>query len=153
MMRTADRVALLLGQMIRLLREAPDETDDLKSALRTLTEVADKRSLSIRADADGVTVEGIAVEGDRTLIDLLSQQMQAHLVAEMRIAHGASAIDIMHLVRGSRTTSVTMAGATLSTPIYNTSGPRRFRRSARQPTLRANTGATCGSPMRSKPPG
>lgn len=86
--------------MIRLLREAPDETDDLKSALRTLTEVADKRSLSIRADADGVTVEGIAVEGDRTLIDLLSQQMQAHLVAEMRIAHGASAIDIMHLVRG-----------------------------------------------------
>ncbi len=91
---------MLLGQMIRLLREAPDETDDLKSALRNLTEVADKRSLSIRAEAEGITVEGIAVEGDSKLIDLLLQQMQAHLVAEMRIAHGASAIDIMHLVRG-----------------------------------------------------
>ncbi len=100
MMRTADRVVLLLGQMIRLLREAPDETDDLKAALRTLTEITDKRSLSIRAEADHITVEGIDVEGDSTLIGLLLQQMQAHLVAEMRIAHGASAIDIMHLVRG-----------------------------------------------------
>ena len=100
MMRTADRVVLLLGQMIRLLSEAPDETDDLKAALRTLTEITDKRSLSIRAEADHITVEGIDVEGDSTLIGLLLQQMQAHLVAEMRIAHGASAIDIMHLVRG-----------------------------------------------------
>lgn len=100
MMRTADRVALLLGQMIRLLREAPGETDDLKAALRTLTEITDKRSLSIRAEADHITVEGIDVEGDSRLIGLLLQQMQAHLVAEMRIAHGASAIDIMHLVRG-----------------------------------------------------
>ncbi len=71
MMRTADRVALLLGQMIRPLREAPGETDDLKAALRTLTEITDKRSLSIRAEADHITVEGIDVEGDSTLIGLL----------------------------------------------------------------------------------
>ena len=58
-MRTADRVAQLLAQMIRLLREDPGATDDLKAALRTLTEIADKRSLSIRAEADGVTVTDV----------------------------------------------------------------------------------------------
>ena len=99
-MRTADRVALLLAEVIGLLRKSPDATDDLKSALRTLVEIADKRSLSIRAEPDHIVVEGVAVEGTAAPLQLLHEQMQAHLVAEMRIAHGASALDIMHMIRG-----------------------------------------------------
>ncbi len=99
-MRTADRIALLLGQIIALLRESPEKTGDLKAALRDLVDIADQRSLSVRVGESGLFVEGIAVEGDQETLSQLQRQMETHLVAELRLAHGAAAIDVLHLVRG-----------------------------------------------------
>ena len=98
-MRTADKVALLLGRMIDLLRRAPEGTQDHKATLRGLLDITGKRSLSVRLEPGGIVVEGIDVDRETPFAELLGTQMRAHGIAELRLAHAASGLDMMHLLR------------------------------------------------------
>ncbi len=99
-MRTADKLGLLLGRMIDLLRRMPGRTEDHKATLRGLMEIVEKRSVSVRLGTTGVSVEGVDVDRDTPFVALLMTQMQAHGLAEVRLAHGATPLDMMHLIRG-----------------------------------------------------
>ncbi|HEX9690760.1 MAG TPA: HEAT repeat domain-containing protein [Gemmatimonadales bacterium] len=98
-MRDADRLILLLGRLIDLVRRSPDPDEDHKATLRSLVDAARARSVTVRQDGGILKVEGIVVGSDTPFSGLVSAQMQAHGLSEMRIAHGASAMDFLGLIR------------------------------------------------------
>jgi hypothetical protein len=92
-------MVLLLGRMIDLVRRSPDPDEDHKATLRGLVDAARARSITVRQDEGALKVEGVAVAGDTPFAGLVTTQMEAHGLVELRIAHGASAVDLLGLVR------------------------------------------------------
>jgi HEAT repeat protein len=70
-----------------------------KATLRSLVELAGKRSMTVRIEPEGVTVEGVWVPTETPFIALFIQQMQAHGIAEIHIGHKAPALDVMLFLR------------------------------------------------------
>jgi HEAT repeat protein len=68
-------------------------------ALRGLVELASARSFTLRLEANGVTVEGAAMPPDMPLVPLLAQQLGAHGVSEVHVAHHAPPADLMSLAK------------------------------------------------------
>ena len=92
--------AVLMGRMLDLLKRAPERAaDEFKAALKSLLELAARRSLTVRLDGDTLTVEGVAVPADTPFVAVLASQMQAHGLAGIQVAHQATAIDLLHLVK------------------------------------------------------
>ena len=93
------RVALLLAKMVDSLRTSPDAVDDQRAALRGLVELANQRSFTLRLASTGVTVEGEGMPEEMPLVSVLAQQLGAHGVAEVHIAHHAPPADLLSLAK------------------------------------------------------
>ncbi len=98
-MPDAHKLALLLGRMLDLLRSNPKAIDDHKAALRSLIELINKRSWTVRLQGHQLVVEGQVVPPDIPFVTLLVKQMHGNDVSEYTVAHGTSALDIMHFMR------------------------------------------------------
>jgi HEAT repeat protein len=93
------KYAVLLGGMVDLLRRFPDATRETKATLRSLVTLAAQGSASVRLGSSGLTVEGVPVPDDTPFVGMLVGQMRIHGVAAIIIAHRASALDFMQLLR------------------------------------------------------
>ena len=93
------KYALLMGRVIDLLRRSSDAVEDQKAALRTLVDLTHGRSATLRVEGTGLTVDGVTVLPETPFLPLLVEQMRAHDLAEIRIAHRASALDLILLLR------------------------------------------------------
>lgn len=93
------KFAVLLGRLIDLLRRAPDALDDHKAALRALTDLTGKRGATIRFAGGTLSVDGGPVGDEAPFAGTLARQMEAHGLAEIRLHHRASAMDVMDLVK------------------------------------------------------
>jgi HEAT repeat protein len=85
--------------MLNLLRRHPDAVPEAKATLRSLVELAGKRSMTVQLEPEGVTVEGVWVPTETPFIALFIQQMQAHGIAAIHIGHKAPALDVMLFLR------------------------------------------------------
>lgn len=90
---------MLLGGMLNLLRRHPDAVRETKATLRSLVELANRSSTTVRLEPEGVTVEGVWVPTETPFVALLIQQMQAHGIADIHIGHRAAALDLMLFLR------------------------------------------------------
>ena len=93
------KFALLLAKMVDALRTAPDAVDDQRAALRGLVELTNQRSYTLRVDSTGVLVEGTATPAEMPLIPVLAQQLDAHGVVELHVAHHAAPADLLSLAK------------------------------------------------------
>jgi len=94
------KLAMLLGKMIDLLRSDREGLDDeRKVALRSLCELTGRRSWTVRLDAQGLAVEGVPAPSEIPFVDVLADRMQRQDVAEIQIAHNASGLDLLYLLR------------------------------------------------------
>lgn len=98
-MRLEPAYALLMGRLIDLLQRSPTAVEDHRAALRALVDLTRKRSATIRVERNSLTVEGKAVPTETPFVPLLMERMQAHRIAEIRIAHPASALDLILVLR------------------------------------------------------
>jgi HEAT repeat protein len=90
--------ALLMGRMLDLLRRAPPDSADHKAALRSLLELVDRKSFTVRLEEGGLTVEGVGIPPETPFVTLLISQMRAHCLAEIHIGHQATAVDLAQLL-------------------------------------------------------
>lgn len=93
------KFAVLLGRLVDLLRRAPEAVDDHKAALRALTDLANQRGATVRVGETGITVDGATLPDNAPFVRLLQGQMEAHGLAEVRLHHRASAMDVMDFVK------------------------------------------------------
>lgn len=93
------KFAVLLGRLVDLLRRAPSAVDDHKAALRALTDLAGRRGATLRVGDVGLTVDGATLPDNAPFVRLLAGQMASHGLAEIRLHHQASAMDLMDLVK------------------------------------------------------
>ena len=119
-MRDEVKYAVLLGGMVNLLRRYPDAVRETKATLRSLLGLAARRSVTVRLEAGGVSVEGFWIQQETPFLDLLVRQMEAHGVAEIHIAHGASALDLMLFLRAlSPDPATSSLGAELTQQLHD----------------------------------
>jgi hypothetical protein len=93
------KFALLLSKLVDSLRTAPDGVDDQRTALRGLVELAAQRSYTLRLGTAGLMVEGAAIPSEVPLVPVLVQQMHAHGVVEIHVAHRTAPADLMSLAK------------------------------------------------------
>jgi len=94
------KLAMLLGKMIDLLRSEREGLDDeRKTALRSLCELTGSGSWTVRLDPQGLAVEGFTAPSEIPFVDMLAQRMQKQDVEEIQIAHNASGLDLLYLLR------------------------------------------------------
>jgi HEAT repeat protein len=120
-MRDEIRFAVLLGRLIDLLRAPTEAVDDHKAALQALDDLVGRRSVSVRNDGGRISVEGVDVPRETPFVSRVAQQMDAHGLAAINVALGASAIDLLHAVRA-------IALSPANYPV-NTDAPQRLRES------------------------
>lgn len=93
-------LAFLLGRLLDLMMQSSEISDDHRTTLGALVELLGRRSASLVLVDDRVTVEGQQVPDDAPYVSVLTRRMKAHGVARLHLAHGASTIDIVELLRG-----------------------------------------------------
>ncbi len=120
-----DNFAILLARAVELIRSRPRAIEEQKGALRALVALTKLGGATFAFRNDTLLVEGEAVAQTLPLIPALSTQMKAHAIREIRIARGASAADLLSLIRAlaaeggdSATPAISAAGtvAMLSVP-------------------------------------
>jgi HEAT repeat protein len=99
MMRDEFKFAVLLGRLIELLRATPDTTPDHRSALHALVDISAQRSATVLLRGGTMLVEGIEIPDDTPFLAPLRERMSAHGLARIQLAHGASAVDLVQLLR------------------------------------------------------
>jgi HEAT repeat protein len=99
-MRDEIKVAVLLGRLIDLLTQAPEISDDHRTALHALADLLARRSASVVLEKGQLTVEGEAVPEVTPFTAPLRDRLTAHEVARLHLAFGTSAVDVVELVRG-----------------------------------------------------
>ena len=97
-MQHDQRFALVFAKVVDLLRHRSGDDADYLGALRGLVELTNQQSVAVRLDGNGLTIEGRMVSPDFPHVAGLVAQMRVHGVAEFYIAHGASAVDLVHLI-------------------------------------------------------
>lgn len=93
------KFGMMMARMVDLIKRSPEGEADHKAALRALVELADKRSWNVRVEAETLTIEGAAVPQEVPFVTMLVSQLKAHRIAEINVAHRASALDLAHLLR------------------------------------------------------
>ncbi len=99
-MRDEVKYAVLVGRLIDLFSRGGDHSsDDHRTALRALVELAARGSATLRLEGGSVRVEGIVVPDDSPFLETLKAKFLAHRIATIQFANGASAIDLANTVR------------------------------------------------------
>ena len=94
------KLAVLLGRLLDLMMRSPEISDDHRTTLGALVEFLGKRSASVVSEGDRMVVEGADVPADTPFVGTLRDRMKLHEVARLHLAHGASTVDIVELLRG-----------------------------------------------------
>ncbi len=98
-MRFENKLAVLLGRSVDMLRRSPDAVDDHKAALKSLVELTAERSTTVRLRyGSTLTIEGVAVPPETPFASVFSAQMRAHGIAAIFIAHKAAALDLLTML-------------------------------------------------------
>jgi hypothetical protein len=98
-MRDEIKYAVLIGRLLDLLARTPETTEDHRAALRALVDLASRGSATVQVDANGVTVEGVQIPDDTPYAPLVRERFMVHGLSRVHLAHGASAVDLVHLLR------------------------------------------------------
>ena len=99
-MQAEVKFAVLVGRMLDLFGQSGDAaSDDHRTALHALVDLAAGRSATLRSDGTVVTVEGQPIPDETAFLGLLRERLAAHGVAELRITSGASPVDLVHAIR------------------------------------------------------
>ena len=93
------KIAVLLSRLVDLLRRNPDAMDEQKAALRSLVQITDQRSVTIRVIGNTLNIEGVAIPTDLPLVSMFAAQLDLHTIGAIQIGFGASAVDLMALAR------------------------------------------------------
>lgn len=99
-MQDETKLAVLLGRLLDLMMRSSEISDDHRTTLGALVEFLSRRSASVVLDDDRITVEGTDVPADTPFVPTLRDRMTLHEVARLHLAHGASTVDIVELLRG-----------------------------------------------------
>ena len=94
-----ENFAVSLGRAVETIRAQPDAIQEQKSQLRALVALTKFGSATVMLGGEALTVEGTTVPPAFPGIRTLTQQMEGHLIREVRIAQNASAADLLALVR------------------------------------------------------
>jgi hypothetical protein len=95
-----DNFAITLGRAVQNLRARPDAVDEHKRDLRALVALTRLGAVTLVREGGRLVVCGHPVGPMLPGIATLASQMEAHDVAEIRIARAAMPADLLHLLRG-----------------------------------------------------
>jgi HEAT repeat protein len=95
-----DNFAIVLGRAVETFRSRPEAIDEQKVALRALVALTKLGRATLVVQDGELVVETERVARTLPGITTLVDQMDAHAIAEIRIAQNASASDLLHLLRG-----------------------------------------------------
>jgi HEAT repeat protein len=93
------KIVVLLGRLLELIAKSSDTTEDQRTTLRALAELVGRRSAAIVVDGPRVTVEAVEVPDATPYAEAVRGRLSAHGIARIHIAYGASAVDLVELVR------------------------------------------------------
>jgi HEAT repeat protein len=99
-MRDETKLAVLLGRLLDLMMRSPEISDDHRTTLGALVEFLGRRSASLVVDNERIVVEGEDVPDDTPFVSVLRDRLTLHDVARLHLAHGASTVDVVELLRG-----------------------------------------------------
>jgi len=94
------KLAVLLGRLLDLMMRSPEISDDHRTTLGALVEFLSRRSASLMFENDRLAVEGEDVPEDTPFVSVLRDRLKLHDVARVHLAHGASTVDLVELLRG-----------------------------------------------------
>ncbi|HKI95495.1 MAG TPA: HEAT repeat domain-containing protein [Gemmatimonadales bacterium] len=90
-------IPALLGRLLQL--SATSDAEGQRNALHALVTASQARSVTLRRDGPGLSVEGMPVETWRPDVAAFMDRLQAHGLAAVHLAHETTAVECMHLVR------------------------------------------------------
>ena len=91
--------AITLARTVEVLRARPAATSEQKAALRALLALTKLGPATMSVENGSVSVDGNAIPNTLPSIAMLTSQMATHGVTQIEIAHGASAADVLKLLR------------------------------------------------------
>ncbi len=126
-MTDGHRFALLVAQMVAILRDKPAAVEEQKQLLGSIGELTARRSFSVRLEGEGpnLVVEGAVVPTDAPPLPQFVAQMLAHDVIEIQVSQGVSALGLMHL---SRCLAIKPGGFKSGTGVQQSIAKAQFRR-------------------------
>jgi len=99
-MKDEIKIAVLLGRLLDLMARVPEITDDHRTALQALAELVARRSAVVVFDGTRLMAEGEEVPEATPFARTLRERLAAHHVARLMIGHGATAVDLVEVLRG-----------------------------------------------------
>ncbi|HEX9631533.1 MAG TPA: HEAT repeat domain-containing protein [Gemmatimonadales bacterium] len=99
-MRDETKLAVLLGRLLDLMMRSPEISDDHRTTLGALVEFLGRRSASLVVENERIAVEGEDIPDDTPFVSVLRDRLALHGVARLHLAHGASTVDVVELLRG-----------------------------------------------------
>ena len=91
--------AITLARTVEVLRTRPTATSEQNASLRALLALTKLGPATMSLDNGAVSVDGNAIPNTIPSIAMLSAQMATHGVTQIEIAQGASAADVLNLLR------------------------------------------------------
>ena len=113
------RFALQLARVVDLLRNAAAAANDGVQTILPLAELAAQQSATLRMGGGMLSVEGVAVPAELPFIPDLMNQMTAHDVAAIFIAHNASADELLRLASALAGHGRTATGTSTSESLHD----------------------------------
>lgn len=99
-MRDEVKYAVLIGRLIELLQRGGDPTtEDHRTALRALVELAGQRSTALRLESGTLSVEGFALPDDTPYLNLVKERLTIHGLAAVHVVSDASAVDLIQMLK------------------------------------------------------
>jgi len=98
-MRDEVKLTVLFGRLLGLMARATETTEDHRAALRALVGLVAGRSMTIVVAGGSVLVEGVVVPDDTPFAEVVRERFGAHDVGRLLIGCGASAVDLVQVVR------------------------------------------------------
>ncbi|HET6923188.1 MAG TPA: HEAT repeat domain-containing protein, partial [Anaeromyxobacteraceae bacterium] len=90
---------MLLGRLLDLMQATPETTTDHRSAMHALVELCAQRSATVRLRDGRLAVEAVDIPDDTPFSATLRRQLAGHGLAGLHLSHGASAVDLVRLLR------------------------------------------------------
>jgi HEAT repeat protein len=94
-----DNFAITLGRAINVFNTSPDDVPQQKGALRALVALSSLGAVALRAEDGEVRIGGREVPVTLPFVSGLLACLERHRVRRLNISHGASATDLLKLVR------------------------------------------------------
>ena len=98
-MLNSRQFAITLARTVEVLRARPTATSEHKASLRALLALTKLGPATMSVQNGAVSVDGNVIPNTLPSIAMLSAQMATHGVTQIEIAQGASAADVLNLLR------------------------------------------------------